>query len=411
MPEEHKTVFISYRRKVAAFIARAIFQDLREHDYDVFMDVESIDSGQFDQIILNQIEARAHFLIVLTSGTVERCIEPGDWLRQEIEYAIDHQRNIVPLIINDFSFDGTERYLTGKLSELSHYNGVDVPHTYFDAAMERLRTRFLKLPVYGVIMPTPASDQPEVDRKLEKIATKPTPTREELSAEDYFSRAFARDEKDIDGKIADYSETIRLNPQHADAYNNRGVEYQALGELDQALADYSEAIRLDPDYAIAYSNRGALREMQGDYNGAFADNDRAIRLDSRSTEAYYGRGGSYYHQGDLDAAIADFKKAIRLDADYTNAYVARGEAYFSKGDYRKALEDFSKANTQQPAFDYALAGLAISHYALGETDEAKRIWQVLLAQDKRYRDADWVGKQLNWVVSLIEAARKLIAEL
>ena len=56
----------------------------------------------------DQIEARAHFLIILTPGTVERCAEPGDWLRREIEYAIDKQRNIVPLLLNGFTFKDTE---------------------------------------------------------------------------------------------------------------------------------------------------------------------------------------------------------------------------------------------------------------------------------------------------------------
>ncbi len=114
MPDEHKTVFISYRRKVAAYHARAIFQDLRANGYDVFMDVENIDSGQFDQIILNQIEARAHFLMILTPGSVERCAEPSDWLRREIEYAMDKQRNIVPLFINGFTFTGTETISNGQ---------------------------------------------------------------------------------------------------------------------------------------------------------------------------------------------------------------------------------------------------------------------------------------------------------
>ncbi len=53
--------------------------------------------GSSSSIILNQIEARAHFVVILTPGTVERCTEPGDWLRREIEYAMDKQRNIVPL--------------------------------------------------------------------------------------------------------------------------------------------------------------------------------------------------------------------------------------------------------------------------------------------------------------------------
>gem|GEM_PF-6547156 len=50
MPEQ-KTVFISYRRAPARFLARAIYQDLRAHDFDVFLDVDSIDSGDFDRII------------------------------------------------------------------------------------------------------------------------------------------------------------------------------------------------------------------------------------------------------------------------------------------------------------------------------------------------------------------------
>ena len=144
------TVFLSYRRDVSSFIARSVFMDLRQHGYDVFMDVESIDSGQFETIILAQIAARAHFLVILTHGTLERCQAPDDWLRREIEYAIALRRNVVPILVNDFRFDdNASTYLTGRLRELPRYNGLSLPQDYFDAAMERLRTRFLKQPVQG----------------------------------------------------------------------------------------------------------------------------------------------------------------------------------------------------------------------------------------------------------------------
>src|SRR5215510_15680856 len=136
------TVFLSYRRNVSSFIARAVFQDLCQHGYDVFMDVESIDSGQFDTIILAQIAARTHFLVILTHGTLEGCQEPHDWLRREIEYAMELGRNIVPILVNDFRFDDrVQTYLTGKLRALPRYNGLTLPHDYFDVAMERLRSR------------------------------------------------------------------------------------------------------------------------------------------------------------------------------------------------------------------------------------------------------------------------------
>ncbi len=39
---------------------------------------------------------------------------------------------------------------------------------------------------------------------------------------------------DLDGAIADYNEAIRLNPQYANAYNNRGEAYFAKGDFKHA---------------------------------------------------------------------------------------------------------------------------------------------------------------------------------
>ena len=58
-----------------------------------------------------------------------------------------------------------------------------------------------------------------------------------------------------------------------------------------------------------------------------------------------------------------------------------------------------------------LAGLAITHHALGHIDESKRLWKSLIQQDPRYQDANWVGKALNWAAPLVEEARKLNARL
>jgi len=142
--QTQETVFISYRRSVGSYLTRAVYYNLKYHGYDVFMDVESINSGMFDTSILNAIEERKHFLIICTPGTFDRINEPGDWLRREIEHALKHNRNIVPIKTPDFDFDDTTRQLLkGKIKPLSRYNPVSVPHDYFEAAMERLRTRFL----------------------------------------------------------------------------------------------------------------------------------------------------------------------------------------------------------------------------------------------------------------------------
>jgi hypothetical protein len=149
-----KTVFISYRRTNLPW-ALAIYQNLTSRGYDVFFDYKSINSGDFEQAILGNIRARAHFVLVLTPSALERCSQPGDWLRREIETALAEKRNIVPLFLEGFDFSDPviAKQLSGKLMLLKSYNGMNVPADVFDEAMERLHNRYLNIALDAVLHP------------------------------------------------------------------------------------------------------------------------------------------------------------------------------------------------------------------------------------------------------------------
>ncbi len=149
-----KTVFISYRRKDISW-ALAVYQYLTSQKYDVFFDYTSLSGGDFEQVIISNIKARAHFVLILTPTALDRCNEPGDWVRREIEMAVDEKRNIIPLFFDGFSFSSpaVAQQLTGKLSAINRYNGLDVPAGYFLEAMERLRRKYLNLPLNAVLHP------------------------------------------------------------------------------------------------------------------------------------------------------------------------------------------------------------------------------------------------------------------
>ena len=273
------SVFISYRRNVSAYVARAVFQDLRANNINAFMDIESIDMGQFDTIILNQIAARPYFLLILTPGTLDRCVESGDWLLREIEHAMKLKRNIIPIVTNNFNFDDAKKFLSDPMkTELPRWNAVNVPYDYFEEGMNRLRTRFLK-PIDLPLTLTPKADQVAVDRKLEQIRAEPTVTEEQLSAQDYFDRGLACYNKgDFDGAIAAYSEALHLNPEYPDAYNNRGNIRFFKKDIAGAIADYSEAIHFNPQYWQAYINRGYVYESEKEHGIAATDYDKALEL-------------------------------------------------------------------------------------------------------------------------------------
>lgn len=177
MARIENTVFISYRR-TDVFTALAVYENLKNQGYDVFFDYRSISSGDFEQIINSNIRARAHFLLILTPTALDRLNEPGDWLRREIETAIDDKRNIIPLFFKGFRFGGTSvsDTLTGKLRNLSRYNGLNVHEDYFDEAMHRLRTQFLNIPLDTVLHPVSTevqrvvrAEQVAADKALEQI--------------------------------------------------------------------------------------------------------------------------------------------------------------------------------------------------------------------------------------------------
>jgi hypothetical protein len=165
MARIEKTVFISYRRK-DVYTALAVYENLKNQGYDVFFDYRSIAAGDFEQIINSNIRARAHFILVLTPTALDRINEPGDWLRREIELAMDEKRNIVPLFFRGFRFGASSKsgmskwmrlskpqVLTGKLRDLTRYNGLNVHEDYFEEAMRRLRTEYLSKPLDTVLHP------------------------------------------------------------------------------------------------------------------------------------------------------------------------------------------------------------------------------------------------------------------
>jgi hypothetical protein len=165
MAQIEKTVFISYRHD-DVYAALAVDRHLKSQGYDVFFDYGSIPSGDFEQVIVSNIKARAHFLVILTPTALDRCAKPRDWLRREIETAIDEKRNVVPLFFKGFRFGspGVSEKLTGKLADLNRYNGLNIHEDYFQEGMEKLERQFLNVPLDAVLHPLPE----EVKRVVEE---------------------------------------------------------------------------------------------------------------------------------------------------------------------------------------------------------------------------------------------------
>lgn len=165
-----------------------------------------------------------------------------------------------------------------------------------------------------------------------------------------------------------YEELVGINPQLAEAYYNRGVAYDKLGNHQQAIKDFSKAIELNPQLAEAYdvhtlihdevyvllndmNLRNSIRRdlspiwfnlhILGRHDEAEVFLQKQMEKINAPKQAIYCEMADYILDKNLikhgkKQAIEWLNSAIRIDPEYIPAYQVLGKAYCEIGDYVNA---------------------------------------------------------------------------
>ncbi|XP_077509864.1 sterile alpha and armadillo motif isoform X2 [Amblyomma americanum] len=137
-------VFVSYRRSNGSQLASLLKVHLQLRGFSVFIDVERLEAGKFDNNLLNSIRQAKHFLLVLTPNALDRCMgdtDRKDWVHREIVEALQSQCNIIP-ILDNFQWPESE-VLPEDMRAVCYFNGVRWIHDYQDACVDKLE-RFMR---------------------------------------------------------------------------------------------------------------------------------------------------------------------------------------------------------------------------------------------------------------------------
>jgi hypothetical protein len=139
-----KTVFISYRRDATgkAFAGR-IHDALKHRGYDPFLDVNNLGPGVWAQQIASEVPKRAHFLLLLTPGALDRCHQADDMVRQEYELARTSGRNIVPVKEETMKVGDYEANAPASMSTVFKLQIAELQHARYDADVERLTRDYI----------------------------------------------------------------------------------------------------------------------------------------------------------------------------------------------------------------------------------------------------------------------------
>jgi tetratricopeptide (TPR) repeat protein len=133
---------------------------------------------------------------------------------------------------------------------------------------------------------------------------------------------------DLTAMAADYRQLAALDPKNAARYRYReGSALYGLRDFTGARQAYDAAIAGDPQHSDAWYERGLLSFAEGQRAAAIADLDTALRLSPRAANAYYARGLAWSASGDAARAIEDYTQALALKPDYPEALLGRAVAY------------------------------------------------------------------------------------
>jgi len=139
-------VFISYRRDGADTLSQLLYDRLIHRGYRVFLDIESLNSGKFNEKLLEVIEECKDIIVVLPPNGLDRCNNEGDWVYRELEHAMKLKKNIIPVLMKNFEWPDK---LPEAIAEIKNYNGIVDNKDYFDAVVEKLTTLMISKPVVG----------------------------------------------------------------------------------------------------------------------------------------------------------------------------------------------------------------------------------------------------------------------
>jgi TolB-like protein len=190
--------------------------------------------------------------------------------------------------------------------------------------------------------------------------------------------------QDQEAVIADYTETIRLDPDYALAYAGRSFVLANYGwnpdaprtairgsSLDKAQADARKAIALAPGLAEGHLALASLFGGSLDFTRAIEEFERALALAPGSARVLRDYGAFAVAIGRNDFGLTSLRRAVVLDPLNVNAYSFLGNALLHLRRYEEFLAVAKHAKAFDPDKGSYEGSIGIGYYLLGDFQAAR----------------------------------------
>jgi Flp pilus assembly protein TadD len=141
--------------------------------------------------------------------------------------------------------------------------------------------------------------------------------------------------------VEELKQAISEYPEFMLAFNELGLQYLKLGELDKADEALAKALKLAPDSATPLLTHGVLLAVQGKFNLAVTELQIALKQRDQSAIGHLYLGQSLAILGRYADAESHLTRAIELGGDEVkDAHRFLGAIYFQRGEREKGVTEF-----------------------------------------------------------------------
>src|SRR5258707_842513 len=155
------------------------------------------------------------------------------------------------------------------------------------------------------------------------------------------------------GRLTDAERLYRIvcdtDPNNARAFHLLGVVAHQSGHSD-AASYVGRAVALDPDFAEAHNDRGVILAARGLFADALSCFERAVALNSGYSEARTNLGRGLRSLGRLDEAVKQFEQVLKRTPDSPVAHFNLASMFELAGQNPEAEKHYRRAVSLRPDF-------------------------------------------------------------
>ena len=192
---------------------------------------------------------------------------------------------------------------------------------------------------------------------------------------------------DVADILKRYPDEFRLDPALSKFLIKLGIEYEKVGDLPNAVLHYSESLKLKPGNATAYDMLGMKLVTLKRWKAATSAYRSALAIDPSLVGSRYNLGIVLSKQGLGDEALKEFQQVIKSDPKHALAHANIAAQMIGRKNFPVAIEHLRLALTAKPDLHAVRFQLGRILEATGQQDEAITQYKSLLARQPSYAPA------------------------